>query len=57
MLLWNFCHSLRATTHPEERINEIREVVVEAQAIENTLNVHTFHDMILMTRCREYILK
>ncbi len=57
MLLWNFCHSLRATTHPEERINEIREVVVETQAIENTLNVHTFHDMILMTRCREYILK
>jgi len=56
MLLWNFCNRFRSPSQDEDRAEQAHEAFIEAQAIEDALNVHTCNlDTTLIYTCREYI--
>ena len=58
MLLWNFCNRFRDPSQEEERAEQAHDAFLEAQAIEDSLNVHTCNlDTTLIYNCREYIHK
>ncbi|KAF9524627.1 hypothetical protein CPB83DRAFT_797695 [Crepidotus variabilis] len=56
MLLWNFCNRFRVPSREEERAEHAHEAFLEAQAIEDCLNLHTCNlDTSLIYTSREYI--
>jgi len=58
MLLWNFCNRFRSPSQEEDTAEQAHEAFLEAQAIEDALNLHTCNlDTTLIYTCREYIHK
>ena len=58
MLLWNFCNRFRTPSEDEERAEQANEAFLEAQAIEDSLNIHTCNlDTTLIYTTREYVHK
>lgn len=58
MLLWNFCNRFRHPSRDEERAEQAHEAFLEAQALEDALNVHSCNlDTGLIYTCREYLHK
>ncbi|KIM45747.1 hypothetical protein M413DRAFT_17514 [Hebeloma cylindrosporum] len=56
MLLWNFCNRFRTPSEDEERAEQANEAFLEAQAIEDSLNLHTCNlDTTLIYNTREYV--
>ena len=41
MLLWSFCNRFRIPSEDDEQAEQAKEGFLEAQAIEDFLNVHT----------------